>query len=244
LPVKGFYCAVGNDSDLIEKKWIPDLEKRYPNHLWLRYDASIDNINFSGLAAEYSSETLFNAGVCIIIRNADKQQQEIAEFLVDISKNPIPGNAIILVQETCNRTTRLGKVVSELFRCEEFQKAELKPFDLLDALNFKKLNKILQFSNLLFSADYNALALFSLLVNYFIFLRQLKEVENFGPDAIAARLSQHRFRVQKTLPACRFWSKEDLDSALAKLADLDRDLRSWQYDERMLLEMFLISVCI
>jgi len=244
MPVKGFYAAIGNDSPIIENKWLLDLENKFPDHTWLRYNMAIDTVDFRAVAMEYFSENLFSSGTCIVIRHADKKQQEVETFLSELLENPIKENTVILIQDTCNKTTRLGKLLKDKFSCSEFEKQEIKPFDLLDALNTKRLNKVLQFSSLLFDADYNPLALFSLLLNHFLFLRKLREVEGLGIDGAAKKLGQHRFRIQKALPAFHYWAVSDIDRALLELSKLDKNIRTWQYDERTLIEMFLINICL
>ena len=82
------------------------------------------------------------------------------------------------------------------------------------------------------------------LFSSFILLRKIKEHENKPADVIARELKQHPFRVKKAMTALRFWPKENIDSALEDLSRLDRYLKTWQYDEKMLIQMFLIKFCI
>jgi DNA polymerase III delta subunit len=44
--------------------------------------------------------------------------------------------------------------------------------------------------------------------------------------------------------ACRHWTKEELAQALQDLGELDALLRTWQYDEKMLIQMALIKLCL
>ena len=79
MPVKGFYFVYGDDADMIEKRYIPDLEKKYQSASWLRYDATIDDIRIGSLTTEYNANDLFADSKVIVIRNADakfwKEQQ-------------------------------------------------------------------------------------------------------------------------------------------------------------------------
>lgn len=244
MPVKGFYCAVGDDAELIEKKWLAGLEKKYDSNLWLRYDLTIDYIEPSNLITEYYSARLFSPGVTIVLRNADKRREEVETFLNNVLSTPLIENSVILILGSCNGTTKLGKLIKSKFNVSEFTKEEIKPFELLDALNFKRTEKVLHFCRRLFEADYNPLALFSLLTNHFLLLKKLKKVQHLKLDEIASSLGQHRFRTQKALPACKYWSEQDIDRAISGLASLDRLIRTWRYDEKMLIEMYLIEACL
>jgi len=63
-------------------------------------------------------------------------------------------------------------------------------------------------------------------------------------QAIARQLKQHQFRIKKAMVAFRYWNGEELEQALRDLGQLDSQLRSWQYDERMLIQMSLIKLCL
>lgn len=242
MPLKGFYFACGDDVDLIEQKWLPDLQRKLSDAMWLRYDATIDNIVPGELVSEYYSNDLFSTSKVIVIRNAESKGAEVMEFLEEIITHPISDNTVVIVDSGWNKTTKLGRLIKEHFIAREFFRPEVKPFDLLDALNTKATLKVLRYSNTLFDNDYNALAIFSLLFGHFLLLRQVKALEGKSVDAIAQETKQHRFRIQKAMPACRFWSKPEIDKALLDLAELDKALRTWQYDEKMLIQMSLIKL--
>lgn len=244
MPLKGFYYAHGDDVDMIEQKWLPDLEKKYSETAWLRYDATIDDIKIGFLTTEYYSNDLFSAGKTILIRNADAKASQVEAFLEGLVSNPITSNAVVLIANGLNRTTRLGKLVKKHFVIREFEKPEIKPFDLLDCLNTKNIPKILQHSNILFNAGYNPLLLFSLIFGHFLLLRKIKEREGKTAQVISREINQHQFRVKKSMVANRFWSHEELNWSLQELGNLDRLLKTWQYDEKMLIQMGLIKLCI
>jgi len=244
MAVKGFYFVCGDDVDLIEQKWLLDLQRRLPDAMWLRYDATIDEITPGALVSEYYSNDIFSKGKVIVIRNADNKGAEIVEFLEEVANHPIADNTVVLIDSGWNKTTKLGRAIKEYFFTKEFFKPEVKPFDLLDALNTKSAIKVLRYSNTLFENDYNALAIFSLLFGHMLLIRQIKTLEGKSVDAIAQEIKQHRFRIQKAMIACRFWSKPEIDQALLDLSDLDKALRTWQYDEKMLLQMKLIKLCL
>lgn len=244
MPVVGFYFAHGDDADMLEKKWLPDLANKYPDQTWIRLDATIDELQVGKLATEYYANDLFSAGKVIFIRNADHKHAQVAELIEALADAPIKESALVLLSKSWNKTTRFGKLVKKHFIAREFQKPEIKPFDLLDSLNTKDATKVLFYSNRLFEADYNPLAMFSLVFGHFLLLRQIKEKEGNRPDTIARELKQHQFRVKKAMVANQFWSKPELSSALKQLERLDALLRTWQYDEKMLLQMNLIKLCL
>lgn len=244
MPLNGFYYVHGNDTDMIEKRWFPDLESRYPESRWLRLDATIDDLNIGNLSTEYYSNAIFSPSTVIVIRNADAKPAQVFELAKELVEAPVGDNALVLVAGGWNKTTKLGKLVKKYFVVKEFSKPELKPFDLLDALNTKSSSKVLQFSNLLFDAEYNPLAMFSLVFGHFLLLRKIKELDGRPLPEIARRLGVHQFRVQKAMVACRHWSKEELAQALQELGQLDALLRTWQYDEKMLIQMALIKLCL
>lgn len=243
MPVKGFYFVYGDDADLIERKYLPDLEKKYEGATWLRYDATIDDIRIGNLTTEYNANDLFADSKVILIRNADAKFAQVEELASSLLENPIPANALILISKSWNKTTRLGKLVKKSFTVKELARPEIKPFDLLDSLNFKNASRVIQQSNLLFDNDYNPLALFSLLSGHILLLRKIKEHQGQSAEFIAREIKQHVYRVKKTMPALREWSSEDIANALKELQELDRRLRSWQYDEKMLIQMALIKLC-
>jgi DNA polymerase III delta subunit len=244
MPVAGFYYTYGDDADMIEKKWLPDLEKKYPEASWLRYDASIDDIKVGKLVTEYSSNDLFSKGTVIVIRNADSKAAQVEALASALLENPIADNALVLIASGLNRTTRLGKLVKKNFIAREFSKPEIKPFDLLDCLNTKNATNVLKHSIRLFEHDFNIFALYSLLCGHFILLKQIKERERQAPEVIARELKQHQFRVKKASIANRYWTREEIDEALRGLSHLGSLIRTWQYDEQMLVQMFLLKICL
>ena len=149
-----------------------------------------------------------------------------------------------MLSKSWNKTTRFGKLVKKHFVVRELAKPEIKPFDLLDSLNTKNLAKILNCSNRLFEADYNPLAIFSLVFGHFILLRHIKAHDGKTPDAIARELKQHQFRIKKAMVANKEWTTQDITNALQTLGRLDKLLRTWRYDEKMLIQMALIKLCI
>lgn len=244
MPVEGFYYTYGDDADMIERKWLPDVEKRYSKATWLRYDATIDEIDIGNLVTEYQSHDLFNKGKVIVIRHADAKQAQVEALAEELVNHPMAGNALVLIANSWNKTTRLGKIAKDKFIVREFAKPEQKPFDLVDALNTKNSTMVMRHSDRLFATDYNPLAMFSLIFGHFLLLRQIYEHRNESPDNIARELKQHSFRIKKAMVAFRYWSREDLDGALKELGKLDSLLRTWQYDEKMLIQMTLLKLCL
>ncbi|MBD3261000.1 MAG: hypothetical protein GF334_04860 [Candidatus Altiarchaeales archaeon] len=244
MPVKGFYFVYGDDHDMIEKKYLPDMEKKYSDATWLRYDATIDDIRPGYLTTEYNANDLFADKKVIFIRNADAKPAQVESLVEALLESPVPTNAVILSGSSLNKTTRLGKIINKSFHTSELRKPEVKPFDLLDSINLRDTPKVLRQVNMLFANDYNPLALFSLLCGHFILLRKIKEHEGKPADVIAREIKQHYYRVKKTMPALRRWSHEQITDALQEMQRLDRLIRTWQYDEKMLIQMTLIKLCI
>lgn len=244
MPVAGFYYTYGDDAEMIEKKWLPDIEKKYPNATWLRYDATIDDISIGGLVTEYVANDLFSQGKVIVIRHADKKQEQVQALAEELLNSPVADSALVLIADGWNKTTRLGKLAKKSFIVREFAQTEVKPFDLLDTLNTKNITMVMRHSERLFAADYNPLAMFSLIFGHFLLLRQIYERRQKSSEEIARELKQHSFRVKKAMVAFRYWNGEDLDRALNLLGKVDSLLRTWQYDERMLLQMALIKLCL
>jgi len=244
VPVAGFYYTYGDDTDMLEKKWMPDLLKKYPNATWLRYDATVDDINIGGLVTEYNANDLFSQGKVIVIRNADKKQEQVQALAEELLAHPVVGSALVLIAGGWNKTTRLGKLAKKSFMVREFARAEVKPFDMIDSLNAKNSAMVLRHSERLFAADYHPLAMFSLIFGHFLLLRQVYERRQKSSDVIARELKQHSYRIKKAMVAFRYWSGEDLDEALALLGKVDSLLRTWQYDEKMLIQMALIKLCL
>ncbi len=244
MPVAGFYFVYGDDTDLVAKKWLPDLASKYPTQTWLRLDATIDEIDVGKLTTEYYANDLFSEGKVLLIRNADKKHAQVAELIEELAQKPVSGNALVLISNSWNKTTRFGKLAKKYFIVREFQRPEIKPFDLLDSLTTKDATKALLYSNRLFEADYNPLAIFSLMFGHFMLLRQIKEKEGSTAEIVARELKQHQYRVKKAMVANRHWSKEGLAYALMQLDRLDSLLRTWQYDEKMLIQMTLIKLCL
>jgi DNA polymerase III delta subunit len=243
MSVKGFYFVYGDDTDMIEKRYLPDLEKKYKGATWLRYDATIDDMRVGYLTTEYNANDLFAESKVILIRNADFKFSQVEELASSLLENPIPTNALVLVSKSWNKTTRLGKLIKKSFEVKELSKPEVKPFDLLDSLNFKNTSRVIQQSNRLFDNDYNPLALFSLISGHILLLKKIRGHQGQPAEVIAREIKQHVYRVKKTMPALREWSVKDIDNALQEMQNLDRLLRTWQYDAKMILQMSLIKLC-
>ena len=244
MPVAGFYYTYGDDTDMIEKKWLPDVEKKYPNAMWLRYNATIDDLDIGRLVTEYTANDLFSQGKVIVIRSADKKQEQVQALAEELLRTPVAGNALVLIAGGWNKTTRLGKLAKKSFMVREFAKAEVKPFDMIDALNTKNATMVLRHADRLLAADYHPLAMFSLIFGHFLLLRQVYELRQKRSDEIARELKQHSFRIKKAMVAFRYWDGEQLGEALTLLGKVDSLLRSWQYDEKMLIQMALIKLCL
>jgi DNA polymerase III delta subunit len=244
MPVEGFYYTHGDDTDMIEKKWLPDIQKKYPDATWLRYDATIDDINIGRLVTEYTANDLFAKGKVIVVRHADKKQDQIQALAEELLSAPVSGNALVLIASGCNKTTRLGKLAIKKFMVREFSQPEVKPFDMIDALNTKNAAMVLRHCDRLFAADYHPLAMFSLIFGHFLLLRQIYGLRQKSSDVIARELKQHSFRIKKAMVAFRYWNGEQLEEALALLGETDARLRTWQYDEKMLIQMALIKLCL
>jgi len=235
------YFIYGNDVDMIERKWLPDFEKQNKDASFLRYDATIDEIQPGKMLTEYISNDLFSARKIFIVRNPEEQTAKVEAFVEGVLENPISTNVVVLVSGKYNKTTRLGRLIKDNFKVQDFELPELKPFDLLDAINSKSATRIIQQSNKLFSADYNPLAMYSLLCGHFFLMKKVKERQNKPTEVIARELNEHQFRIQKMMVANRYWSLPEIDRAIQGLAKLGDQIRSWQYDEQMLLTMFLIK---
>ena len=244
MPIEGFYYTHGDDTDMLEKKWMPDLRKKYPSATWLRYDATIDDLNVGRLVTEYNANDLFSKGKVIVIRNADKKQEQVHALAEELLRAPVSGSALVLIAGGWNKTTRLGKLTKKSFMVREFSQPEVKPFDMIDALNAKNSAMVLRHSERLFSADYHPLAMFSLIFGHFLLLRQVYERRQKSFDIIARELKQHSFRIKKAMVAFRYWTGEQLEEALTLLGEVDARLRTWQYDEKMLIQMALIKLCL
>jgi len=242
VPIEGFYYTYGGDTDILEKKWFPDIQKKYSNATWLRYDATIDDINIGRLVTEYTTNDLFSQGKVIVIRHADKKQEQVQALAEELLRAPVSGNALVLIANGWNKTTRLGKLVKKSFMVREFSQPEIKPFDMIDALNAKNSAMVLRHSERLFAADYHPLAMFSLLFGHFLLLRQVYAIRHLGEQQIARELKQHSFRIKKAMVAFRYWDGEQLEEALTLLGKVDSLLRTWQYDEKMLIQMALIKL--
>ncbi len=244
MPVAGFYYTYGNDTDMLEKKWFPDLENKYPESEWLRYDATVDEINIGRLVTEYNVNDLFSRGKVIVIRNADKKLDQVHSLAEELLKSPVAGNALVLIAGGYNRTTRLGKLAKKSFIVREFSRPEIKPFDMIDALNIKDSVMVMRHSERLFEAEQHPLAMFSLIFGHFLLLRQIHGRRAKSSDVIARELKQHSFRVKKAMVAFRYWTGPELEEALRLMGRVDSLLRTWQYDERMLIQMMLIKLCL
>jgi DNA polymerase III delta subunit len=205
---------------------------------------SVASLQSGRLVTEYLVNDLFNKGKVIVIRHADVKHAQVEALAEELLRTPVADSALVLIAAGWNKTTRLGKLVKKSFMVREFAKPEVKPFDLLDSLNTKNATMVMRHSDRLFEADYNPLALFSLIFGHFLLLRQVKERETEPWESVARELKQHSFRVKKAMVANRYWSKEELAEALRQLGQLDSLIRTWQYDERMLIQMALIKLCL
>jgi len=238
-----FYYVYGDDTDMIEKKYLPDLANKFQGATWLRYDASIDDIQVGKLTTEYNSNGLFDSGKVICVRNADDKAAQVETLAGALLESPNDANALILIGKSLNGVTKLGKLVKKHFISKEFSKPEIKPFDLLDALNCKSSSKVILQSEKLFAENFNPLGLYSLLCGHFILLKQVKERQGQNYQNVARELKQHQFRIKKMMVANRYWELPEIDAALKDLKRLGDLLRTWQYDEKMLIQMMLIKLC-
>lgn len=241
--MNNFYFVYGDDYDMISKKYLPDIEDQYPQATWLRYDLSIDEIKIPELLMEYNSNNLFCDTKIFLFRNVEIKPAQAEDLLSSFLERPSSDNLVIAVGRTWNKTTKLGKLLKNNFQIKELSLPEIKPFDLLDSLNSKNTTRVIQQSNLLFTNDYNSLSLFSLISKHLLLMKQIKELEGNTADFIAKSTGQHIYRIKKLMPALNKWSKKNIGDALVGLQRLYSLLRTWNYDEKMLLQMYLIKIC-
>ncbi len=242
--VEGFHYIHGDDSDMIERKCLPDLEKKYKGATWIRYDAALDRFNVGDVISEYESNSLFTDKKVFLIRNADVRGDRVFELCTSLVASPIKDHAVVLIGASCNKTTKLGKLLNKNFSVRELSKPEVKPFDMLDCLNSKSLGKVLFQCERLFEAEYNHFAMFSLLFGHFLLLRQVMQRKGMPANTIAYEIKQHSFRVKKAMVANQFWTLEEIDSALKSLMRLDSFLRFSDYDRTLTIQKMLIQMCL
>lgn len=249
MAVKGFHYVHGDDSDMIEKRYLPDLEKKYEGATWVRLDAALDKFNVGNVISEYESNDLFADKKVFLIRNADVRGDRVFELCTTLTEKPMDGRAVVLIGGGWNKTTKLGKLIKKAFAVKELAKPEIKPFDMLDCINTKSTGKVLFHCERLFEAEYNHFAMFSLLFGHLLLIRQVMQRKGKPADVIAREIKQHSFRVKKAMVANQFWSLDEIDTALQDLMRLDSFLRFSDYDrtltiQKMLIEMALIKICL
>jgi DNA polymerase III delta subunit len=233
---------------MIEQKYLPDLQKKYEGATWIRYDATLDKFNVGDVISEWESNDLFADSKVFVIRNADTKGDRVFDLCSELVGLDVGGRALVLIGNSHNKTTKLGKLIKKSFVVKELTKPEIKPFDMLDCINSRDIGRVLVHSNRLFENEYNHLAMFSLLFGHFLLLRQVVSRRGMPADTIAREIKQHSFRVKKAMVANQFWTVEQIDEALQDLIRLDSFLRWSEYDrtmtiQKMLLQMALIKIC-
>ena len=239
--MKNLYYFFGDDAELLQKR-LELLKQERPNSQWLRYDTAIDTLSVGVLTTEYYTNELFTKKDIMVIRNADKDEV-VTDFVEEIIRNPLPDNTLVLIGATHNRTTRLGKLVAKHFQVGEFSIPEITPFALLDAISDKNASRALLQCERLFDAGYVPLAVFSLILGHFTALEQVIGRLPSPADVIARKTNQHIFKVKRCMSAAKYWNLQEIRDAFSQLKHTSTLLRSWTFNEAMLIEMLLINLC-
>lgn len=237
-----FYYVYGNDAVLIERKWLADLKHKFAAADFTWHDATVDHLDVAEVLARFACNDLFNQGKVLVIRHPEKDSDNVIALAEGLKDNITEGSALVLLGESLNKTTKLGRLAKKHFTIREFQLPEVKPFDLLDAISSRNKPQVLTQCQKLLAADYHPLALYSMLCKHLLLMKQVKEREGQPVEKVARELKQHQYRVKKLVVANRYWSADQIDLALRNFATLGERLRTWQYDEEMLLKMALIRL--
>jgi DNA polymerase III delta subunit len=237
-----FYYVHGNDTDIIEKKWLPNLKAQNPKADFTWLDTSLDDIDIPKLVSDFSSYNIFCDKRVLVVRNADSKQEDCFELAQALEAEYLGDNILVFLAGSLNQTTKLGKFVKRSFIIEEFNVPEVKPFALLDAVSMRNSKQILQQCRHLLDNDYNSLALYSMIYGHLILMKKVKELEGDSPDWVARKLGENPFRIKKVFVANRYWSRQEIDDAILTFTELGKRLRSWQHEEDVLLQMALIKI--
>ena len=237
-----FYYIHGNDTDMIEKKWLQNLKDKNPKADFTWLNTELDNINIEAVAAYFASYNIFCDRKIVVVRNADSKQELSLDLAKALEQDYLGDNILVLLAGGLNQTTKLGKYAKQHFIVQEFSVPEIKPFAMLDSLNARDSLQTLQQLRKLLENDYNAMALHTLVFNHLLLLRKVKEYEGDSFDWIARQLKENPYRIKKMVVGTRYWTKANIEYALTAFSKLGKDLRTWPAEPNVLLEMALIDI--
>lgn len=118
--------------------------------------------------------------------------------------------------------------------------AEVKPWDLADALTTRDLAGSLQLIARM--PEQSATSLLSICVSRIRELLSIKALQKREVDSIAAELGQPDWRVRTQIKAASTFSRKMLIDSLAQAADADKQMKSGR-DASLVLEQWLIGFC-
>ena len=226
------------------EKYLDAIQNKHSKSMWFFYNLSIDTISVGELTTEYYSNSIFGDKKVFLLRNVDNNSELVLSFLEEIKANPLTENIVLLTADSMKFTTRLGKFLKANAEIKDFEVKDTLAFDLIDALSRRNTKKVIHFSSMILEReDFNSMALLGLLISHFILLKKAKEFEHEPVSKVAQILKQNQYRMMKVMEVCKFWKVQQIDACLQKIQSLDSFIKTWQYDTKTLVGMYLIKIC-
>ncbi len=174
----------------------------------------------------------------------------------------IDNNAVLyLATETKGDTWHLNSLINQLVSyCDNKEintsdvqlfldeKADDNIFNLVDAIVGKRGKEAYKMIQEQYRIGEDVQFIFAMILRQFrimLEIRDLFERQNLtNSSELAKKLSLHPFVVKKTLPLIRHYNMEKLKQIYEDLLGLDRQIKTGQGDQEVLLDMFVAKVCV
>ena len=193
-----------------------------------------------------SYDTLTDEDFRIIVRNDLRNRGvKISNDAFDTLMERLPVDVLNWKNELEKLTLYPGTLDRKAIRSLVSRNLEDDVFRLSNAVSARNLSKALQsFRDLMVFNKNDTTGILGLLASQFRFMCQVKALNEQGylVREIAERYNAKEYRITMTLRAAQGRSSRALLEILAKLSELDQDIKNGRKDAAMGLELFIIEV--
>ena len=193
-----------------------------------------------------SYDTLTDDDFRIIVRNDIRNRGlKMSNEAFDVLMERLPVDVLNWKNELAKLTLYPGTLDRKAVRSLVSRTLEDDVFRLSNAVSARSLPKALQsFRDLMVFNKNDTTGILGLLASQFRFMCQVKALNEQGYliREIAERYNAKEYRITMTLRAAQGRSSRALLKILAKLSELDQDIKNGRKDAAMGLELFIIEV--
>ncbi|MBD2844480.1 DNA polymerase III subunit delta [Paenibacillus sp. IB182496] len=181
-------------------------------------------------------------------RRVQEQRRELAEAAAELLAVRCGGDLQRVAQELdklCLHAGPDGRIAPDHVEALTEATVDEDVFALVDAITALEAGKAIAIYRALLLRREEPIKIAALLARQFRIMLQIKELDGqqYGQQQIAAQLGLHPYAVKLAAEKSRRFARGVLAAHLAKLAELDYQMKTGRLDKALGLELFLLEIC-